>query len=167
MFVAHLPAGYITAALLEHRWLATRRRYLFVALLLGSIFPDFDMLYFYLVDGGRRLHHQYWTHLPVFWLSLLAFAFCAFRVLRPWLAPLVVAFVGGVFLHLILDTPFGGILWLAPFSDRMFHFVTVPATRSWWVWSFVFHWSFTIEVAICLAAAVVYIRRRVQRREII
>lgn len=165
MFIAHLPAGYVAAKILEHRWPETQRRNLVIALLIGSVFPDFDMLYFYLVDQGRHLHHHYWTHLPVFWLAVLGVGLCASRVLRPQLVPVTTSFVAGVFLHLILDTPFGGILWLAPFSDQMFHFVTVPASRSWWVWSFVFHWSFAIELAICVAAALLYLSRRRQHRQ--
>ena len=162
MFIAHLPAGYIAAALFEDHWCEKRLRSVFVAILVGSVFPDLDMLYFYLIDQGRRLHHHYWTHLPLFWLLLLAAAIGAARFFRLRFTPAVIAFVAGVFLHLLLDTPFGGILWLAPFSDHTFPLVTVPATSNWWVWSFVFHWSFTIEIAICVAAAVLYFTRRVQ-----
>ncbi len=58
------------------------------------------------------------------------------------------------------DTPYDCILWVYPWSERDFHWLTVPATRSWWVWSFVFDWSFLFEVAICVAAAVLFVVRR-------
>jgi len=74
------------------------------------------------------------------------------------------ALVAGVFLHLALDTPLGGVLWLYPLSKHSFSWYEVPATRSWWVWSFVLHWSFLSELAICAAAAVVLARRRMRGR---
>ncbi len=161
MFIAHLPAGYLGACLLTRGSDSPSRRGIFLAFLIGSILPDLDMLYFYLIDQGRHLHHHYWTHLPVFWIAVLAVSVLASVLYRRrhW-ALLATALVGGVFLHLVLDTPFAGILWLYPWSERDFHWLTVPATRNWWVWSFVFHWSFLFEVAICVAAAVLFVVRR-------
>lgn len=161
MFIAHLPAGYIAATALAKRWPETLRKWMTGALLVGSVFPDLDMFYFYLIDRGRNLHHHYWTHLPAFWAAWLiaALALALFARGRR-LAFVVCAFIGGVFLHLILDTPFGGVLWLAPISNHSFQLVTVPATRSWWVWSFVFHWSFAFELAICAIAGAIYFRRQ-------
>jgi inner membrane protein len=167
MFIAHLPAGYIGACLLTRRSTKEQRRRLFVPLLIGSIFPDVDMLYFYLIDRGRHHHHHYWTHLPVFWLaSLIGLLLVALLFRSSRLALVGSSFVAGVFLHLVLDTPFAGIAWLYPFSDHNFYLVSVPATRSWWVWSFVFHWSFLFEIAICIAAVIFYFRRRKQSREL-
>lgn len=161
MFIAHLPAGYLGACLLTRRAAETRRRLLFVPFVVGSIFPDADMLYFHLIDRGRHLHHDYWTHLPVFWLAALGAALIMALILRSRALALAAAsFVGGVFLHLLLDTPFAGIRWLYPLSDHSFFLVTVPATRSWWVWSFVFHWTFLFEIVICIAALVVFLMRR-------
>ena len=165
MFIAHLPAGYIGACLLERNAQKATRRRQFIAFMIGSVFPDLDMLYFYLVDQGRHLHHGYWTHLPVFWLTALAIWLVVALVARSKAVAMVgIAFVAGVFLHLLLDTPFGGISWLYPLSDHSYSLVTVPATRSWWVWSFVFHWTFLFEVAICVAAAVLYFVRRRRSR---
>lgn len=161
MFIAHLPAGYIGACLLTQASAEARRRDLFAPFVVGSIFPDVDMFYFYLIDHGRHLHHQYWTHLPVFWLACLAALLLSALLARTSrIAVIGSSFVGGVFLHLALDTPFAGIAWLYPLSDYNFYLIPVPATRSWWVLSFVFHWSFLFEIAICLAAAILYFRRR-------
>jgi inner membrane protein len=165
MFIAHLPAGYLGACHLTRRSAVEKRRLVFAPFLVGSIFPDLDMLYFYLVDKGRHLHHDYWTHLPAFWLACLAGSLTLALLLRSrGLASMSASFVAGVFLHLVLDTPFAGIQWLYPLSDHSFYLVTVPATRSWWVWSFVFHWTFLFEIVICVAAAVVFIMRRRRAR---
>ncbi len=81
--------------------------------------------------------------------------------LRPtWFAPLAIG-LAGVWLHLLLDTWAGDILWLWPMSDHLFHLITVPATPSHfppshWLLSFVLHWSFVAEVALILAAVAVY-----------
>jgi inner membrane protein len=167
MFIAHLPAGYIGACLLTHGSAPEQRRSLFAPFLIGSVLPDVDMLYFYLVDHGRHLHHQYWTHLPVFWLAALAgLLLMALLLSSRRLALAGSSLVAGVFLHLLLDTPFAGIAWLYPFSDHSFYLVSIPATRSWWVWSFVFHWSFWFEIVICIAAVILYFRRRPRGDEI-
>ena len=78
---------------------------------------------------------------------------------RRWLAP-AAAFLGAVMMHLLLDTVNGGIMWLWPFSDRLVTLVTVPATRSNWVLSFLTHWSVLAEIAIILAAAILLVRDR-------
>ena len=166
MFVAHLPAGYICACILAKHAHEEQRRGRFIAFLVGSVFPDVDMLYFYFIDHGRHHHHHYWTHLPIFWLAALAISTLAGLLIRSSRFALAAAsFVGGVFLHLILDTPFAGICWLYPLTDQKFYLITVPATRSWWVWSFIFHWSFLFEIAICIAAAALYVRRSCRSRK--
>ena len=165
LFRSHLPAGYICGCLLMDHVVPVQRKKRLVALLIGSVFPDVDMLYFYLIDHGRHHHHHYWTHLPIFWLAALAVtALVGLHARSKRIALVAASFIGGVFLHLILDTPFAGICWLYPLTDQKFYLVTVPATRSWWVWSFVFHWSFLFEIAICIAAAVLYFRRRFRSR---
>lgn len=167
MFIAHLPAGYIGASLLTQRSSAETRRHLFAPFVIGSVFPDVDMLYFYFIDHGRHLHHHYWTHLPAFWLaSLVGLLLVALLFRSPRIALVASSFVAGVFLHLLLDTPFAGISWFYPFSDHSFYLVSIPATRSWWVWSFVFHWSFLVEIAICIAAVILYFKRRKRRHEV-
>lgn len=114
MFVAHLPAGYLAGRIVScerrsGRW--------WCAALVGSVFPDLDMLYFYLIDGQQSLHHHYWTHLPFVWLCL-----------TPILAlhPVSRIFVLNVFGHLVLDTVAGGILWLWPWHPASFVLFQVP-----------------------------------------
>lgn len=164
MFIAHAPAGYICGSALADPFPKEERKGVLISFLVGSVFPDVDMLYFYLIDHGRHHHHHYWTHLPIFWIAALGLSSIIGLLLKAkYLTWLAASFIGGVFLHLILDTPFAGICWLYPITDQKFYLITVPATRSWWVWSFVFHWSFLFEIAICIAAAVVYFCRRKRR----
>lgn len=148
MILAHLPSGYLLG-----RAAGGRNRAILIAALIGSVAPDFDMLWFYLIDQGQTHHHRFWPHIPLVILGIAAVALpLTALIARRWLAP-VATFSGAVMMHLVLDTVNGGILWLWPFSDRLYSLVTVPATRSHWVLSFLTHWSTLAELAIIAAAA--------------
>ncbi len=156
MLIAHLPAGYLLTRRLAPRLAAApadARRLMAVGLV-ASVFPDIDLVYFYVIDGRQTMHHDYWTHIPAFWpAAILAAAGLLWlaRMNIPWRAFLV--FLAGIFLHLILDTPAGGILWGWPVSLHSFLLVEVPARFDWWVWSFILHWTFLAELAIVAWAA--------------
>lgn len=151
MLIAHLPAGYLLARRIAPRLAAApadARRLMAVGLA-ASVLPDIDLVYFYLIDGRQTLHHDYWTHIPAFWLAaMLAAAGLLWlaRVTVPWREFLV--FLVVVFLHLALDTPTGGIAWGWPVSLHPFLLVEIPARFDWWVWSFVLHWTFLAELGI-------------------
>lgn len=161
MFIGHLPAGYICS-----RYMLRIRRGLDTktAMIVGmaaSVLPDLDLFYFYLIDGRQTLHHEYWTHTPIFWVAILGLAL----LLSPWfrghgliVAGLIVCANG--LLHLVLDTIAGGIAWLYPYSTASFVLFNVPAVHGWWVWNFILHWTFALEIAVCLWAAVLFVRDR-------
>jgi len=154
MLIAHLPAGYILTR-------ASHSKGAVMGLvLLASVLPDFDMLWFHLVDNGQVLHHKYWPHIPAFWgmIALIILPLIAMQK-RQWLLPAILFFVA-IFLHLIMDTVVGDIMWLWPLSDQFFRFATVPATQSNWVLSFMFHWSFLLELLICAIAITLFFRKR-------
>lgn len=161
MFVAHLPAGYIlTRRLIDGAPKAEIPQQSLLALgLVSAILPDLDLLYFYLIDHRQTLHHLYWTHLPLIWLgpaigSLLICAWVKNRLLT--LAASV--FYGNIFLHLLLDTAVGNMFWLYPFFTESFSLFEVTARHGWWVWNYILHWSFGLELAICAWAVTVYSR---------
>ncbi len=156
MFLAHLPAGYLMARRLAPRLAPDRprARRLMAVCLVASVLPDIDLLYFYLVDARQTLHHDYWTHVPAFWLVAAGSAVALFRLARvpvPW--PAVAGLMAGLFLHLALDTVTGGIAWLYPYDTARFVLVEVPARFDGWVWNFILHWTFLLEIAILAWAA--------------
>ncbi|BDS07678.1 metal-dependent hydrolase [Oceaniferula spumae] len=163
MFIAHLPAGYLCAKLSQRRCRDVNKKLVFWSILIGSILPDIDMFYFYLIDNRQTHHHLYWTHFPSFWaaiwLVVSAFAL-ATKNKRLFLANTALA--AGLLLHLLLDSLVGGVAWLHPFSSKLYYMLEIPATRSWWVWNFVLHWTFLAEVLICLAALVLLVRSRMK-----
>ena len=151
MLIAHLPAGYLLS-----RRLAARqgrddrdRRFLLGLGLVASILPDFDLAYFYLIDARRTLHHDYWTHIPAFWLAAFGLSALFFRLARapvPWAA--LGLLLANVLLHLALDTLAGGIAWLYPWQAGRIVLLHIPARFDWWVWNFVLHPVFFAELAI-------------------
>jgi hypothetical protein len=164
VFVGHLPAGYlVTQAILARTHAqATLRRPLLRLGLAASVLPDLDLLWFYLIDARRHVHHAYLPHLPGFWLLALS-ALAAILALRrtsraAWLGLAVLG--ANVLGHLLLDTIAGGIRWLWPITDAEFVLATVePRYRPWYL-NFLLHWTFALELALVGAAAWVWWRRR-------
>lgn len=155
MITAHLPSGYVLARLSR-----SPEPMVFWACILGAVFPDFDLLFFYFVDDRAFHHHRYWVHAPGLWLMILALVTpLALRLPYP-LKPAVFWFMGAWFMHLCLDSIVGSIMWLWPVSDQFFQFATVQPTHSHFILSFMAHWSFALEIAIWLAAAIMYLKRR-------
>jgi inner membrane protein len=157
VFIAHVPAGYLLTRRLEARW---RTSGLLPVGLAASVLPDLDLLWFDVVDHRRVLHHHYWTHVP-FWWGVIAATWCVgyagMRRRSPGVGSAV--FFGNVFLHLFLDTIVGGVAWLAPFSRHLYSLVTVPAGHRWWIWNFVLHWTFALEVLLVVMALIALARR--------
>ena len=157
MFIAHLPASYLLTSKLREKF--KLRSPVFWGLL-GGIFPDFDMFYFYLIDQRRHAHHEYWTHIPFYYL-LGALLLALLQYYRPvWRMAAAWIFLGNVFLHLILDSFVGYIYWLAPFYWKSFALFHIEAQYSWWVYNFILHWTFLVEVLIVGWAVVFYFQRR-------
>lgn len=111
--------------------------------LIASIFPDLDIPYFYLIDGRQTMHHFYWIYLPFYWLVIAGVTFLLIYLFKkPQYKLPAFIFFAGIFLHLFLDTLVGNILWLYPFSDHLFALFEVPAVYDFWVYNFIFHWTF-------------------------
>lgn len=121
--------------------------------MLASVFPDIDMLYFYFIDHRQHLHHSYWTHIPFWWLTILAIAMlCEILACNARYRQVVQIVALNVLLHLLLDTVAGKILWFAPFSRIGIVLVEVPPRYGWWVWNYILHWTFGIEIILILIA---------------
>lgn len=152
MIIGHLPAGYILAKL-SHRYFATRignyRAFMSWGIF-GAMAPDLDMLYFHLIDHGQTHHHKYFSHFPIIWFALIVISVYLFtwKTKRSTIACCSLVFSVSGFAHLILDSIVGDIWWLAPYVDQPFALATVPARwHPWWL-NFIFHWSFTLELAV-------------------
>ena len=147
MFIAHLPAGYLLGTTLRQ----LSNKTLFVGCILGSIIPDLDMFYFYFIDNRQTHHHEYLTHWPLTWFGVVLFGLLNQPIHRTFSFSLLGLGIGGL-LHMVLDSVAAPINWLAPFSDLTVELITIPAAHSNWVLSFLLHWTFLIEIGICLVA---------------
>lgn len=156
MLIAHLPAGYILGT-------AARRRSstpaVMAAALIGSVAPDLDMVYFF-ATGGRVHHHAFVTHWPLFWLASALLILPLLKWLRPARLAAGFVFFAAAMLHMVMDTIAAPLYWFAPFSFHEFEFVRVPATHANWVMSFMLHWTFLLEISICLSALALFLMRR-------
>lgn len=156
MFIGHLPAGYLCSQFLLKKFQGLSRRDYRILLatgLVASVFPDFDLLYFYFIDGRQNLHHSYWIHIPFYWViitGIWAFAALLWKNQIFRLSSLV--WGANILVHLILDTIVGKIHWLFPFSKVDVVFFDVTARYDWWVWNFVLHWTFLFEIGLVLGA---------------
>jgi inner membrane protein len=159
MLIAHVPMGYLQGKWFS-RYAKLPLKQVMLLSLLGNIAPDFDMFYFYVFDGRKTHHHDYVTHWPLFWIAVSSFLIAATYVLKRKNITLSLAFSIGTMSHMVMDSVAAPIHWLAPFSQANFELVHVPAISSNWIISFVSHWTFGIEIMICIYAFVLFLQSR-------
>jgi inner membrane protein len=164
MFIGHLPAGYMLTrsmwSKLDRPGLPTPNWMPFLfAGLVASVFPDIDLVYFYLIDNRQHLHHSYWTHLPFYWLVIGVLVLSFISVSRKkWLLPYLAVVEANLFLHCFLDTIVGKIRWLYPISKEDIVLFNIPMIHDWWILNFILHWSFLLEPLIVITSIYVYMR---------
>ena len=155
MIIGHAPAGYLLGkALRAPAGLG------FAALLFGAVAPDLDLIWFYFIDNRAIHHHRYWVHAPGFWVLISLVLVPGLGMIWPKAQRVFLWFVVGALLHASLDGITGGTMWLWPYSGDLFTLITVPATQSHFILSFMLHWTFLIEIALCLMAGVVFWKGR-------
>lgn len=162
MLIAHLPAGYIIGSLARQK--LPQARGAMLSALVGSVAPDFDIAWFLFVDNGGVHHRGYPTHWPLFWALVAAVVVPLIALSAPrWKAAATVFFLA-VLSHMILDSVTAPMHWLMPFDERAVELVPVPAAYPHWILSFVLHWTFALEIAICTMAATIAARDFRQRK---
>lgn len=159
MLTAHIPSGYLIAHNLPPKAVPTAG--MIGVAVIGSLFPDIDMIAFFLLDHGSFHHRHYWTHIPMFWLTPFALVLLALKLagrrgsMRIETRYLTLFFLG-ILGHLLVDTYSGPVLWLYPLTPMPFELIEVPATQSHWVLSYILHWSFAAEISLWLGAAATF-----------
>ncbi len=147
MITAHLPSGYVLAR--SQGWSGA----VLVAAVIGAVFPDVDLIAFYLIDDRAVHHHRYWLHAPAFALFVSAALYTVAALAAPkWTAP-VLAFGAAWTLHILLDSVAGGIMWLWPVSTELHMlFPVAPRHGVHFLVAFLTHWTMIFEALIWLAA---------------
>ncbi len=155
MIIAHLPSGYLLGRSLPKAPL------LLPAALVGSVFPDISLIWYYFIDDRAYHTQEYWVHIPMFWLMVAVVTLpLVSRFARKYL-PAAITFFLGTLLHCCLDTFDGYIMWLWPFTDKAFTIFPFEITRHWgnWILNSIFRWIFLVEVIICCVALIAWLRR--------
>lgn len=117
--------------------------------MIGAVFPDIDLFYFYLFDNRSVHHHKYFLHWFSFWIPifLMSYFYFKFSQYTSRLALIVLLFSSAALLHISLDTFVGDVWLFAPFIDKPYVFFEVTNRyQPWWL-NFIFHWSFGMEIA--------------------
>ena len=161
MFLAHMPAGYLASRFLlsQFRLEPSKTKWLLLLGLLGSVFPDMDMYYFYLIDNRQHGHQSYWTHKPFYWITVLGLSYMIAAIVRSrYLVAAATVFVGCILLHLSLDTfAGGGIKWLYPFENSYINIFFIPSQANrYWVWNYLLHWTVLVELTIVVIATITF-----------
>lgn len=164
MFIAHLPSGYILSKLLEKKFKHNllSKKVFFIVVMMGAVFPDIDLFYFYLFDNRSVHHHKYFLHWFSFWIPIFLISYFCFKrsVYASQFALMTMLFSGAALLHICLDTFVGDVWLFAPFIDRAYVFFEVTSRyQPWWL-NFILHWSFVVELLICLIAIWMYWKDR-------
>lgn len=161
MLIAHLPSGYLLAHWI-HKKIPQYVKYkeMMWVTLSGAIFPDLDLFYFFFIDQQQHHHHIYFMHWPIIWFSLAFITWMMRRFKKTKILFLTQCFFFAGVLHVILDSLVGDIWWLMPWVDQPFALATVEAiSEHWWI-SFILHWSFLVEIVICLFALRLWLQKR-------
>lgn len=161
MLIAHLPSGYLLANWIERKFPKNiSRKAILWATLSGAIFPDLDLFYFFFIDQQQHHHHIYFMHWPIIWCSFALLTWFIGRFIKSKGLFLAQCFFFAGILHVLLDSLVGDIWWLMPWVDQSYALATVPAiSEHWWI-SFIFHWSFLVEIVICLWALRLWLKKR-------
>ncbi|AOA58093.1 metal-dependent hydrolase [Acinetobacter larvae] len=168
MFIAHLPSGYILAKVLNQKLQQNKisKTVFFTSIMLGSVFPDIDLFYFYFFDGRSVHHHKYFLHWFSLWLIIFFISYLYYKFSKHFAkyAYIVLLFSSAALLHICLDTFVGDVWLFAPFIDKSYVFFEVtPRYQPWWL-NFIFHWSFLVELMICSMAIFLYFKNKVQTK---
>ena len=168
MFIAHLPAGFLLSRQLlrKQRDSSHYIKFLLVGLI-ASVVPDFDLVYFHLIDNRQHPHHSYWTHIPIYWIGIYAILFYP---VSKWFGriglKLLTLFLLCGLLHMILDSIASGIKWLYPVDTSYFGLWRIPSIYHWWVANYLFHWTFLLELLITASAAFLFFRDHALRSDL-
>lgn len=174
----HVAAGYLTAYSFVKIVKPALEPYQINQLIFWGTFfgfaPDLDMFWafaknkaFILKDLNQTDHRKFFTHAPALWLTTgLLIYFLSLSELIKCLGLLLWL---GSWSHFVLDSVECGIMWLWPFSSRMFAFKDVGKRQNigetkffqyWWktVLLYVRSVSFYLEVVLILIALIFYFR---------
>lgn len=164
MIIAHGPLGYLLTRGAKRYWGKhhfSRQQVLalYVIGVIGGLFPDVDLFYFYLVDA-TVVHRQFLTHSLWPYLASILVGALLLRGRRPFWGWLPLLFGISACGHLLADMYTGLTAALAPLSDAMLGVMALPGVGGSWFGRYSFMVNYFTEFVICLLAIGTVIKNR-------
>ncbi len=127
----HIAAGYLTAygllKVLKPDLAPTEIHQLYLWGMFWGFVPDLDTFYYFFRNGNwlvagteglKKNHRQYYSHAPILWL--IAGLLVYFLVTSVYLKIVGLLIWLGAWSHFLLDSVEYGIMWLWPFSKKLY-----------------------------------------------
>ncbi len=161
MIFAHAPAGFLVAWLTKRFWqkdyFSNKQLIVLYGLtILGGVFPDIDLFYYYLVNASAS-HREFFTHSILFYLLLFAvFYFWAWYKSSSYGKAAISLFILGCCSHLFFDS-LGVIALFYPLTSITFGWSKVEWFTSSVLGQNTFAVNYITEIiVICQAIAVFF-----------
>ncbi|MFH0854723.1 MAG: metal-dependent hydrolase [bacterium] len=167
MVISHLPAGYIAARMAEKKyWKDFSKKqvlWLYAILLFFSVCPDFDLVYFWFINGMNS-HREFFTHSLFFYAMLGLGAFSIVKIIiyateqkcdneqkkrseDKFIRWISYSIIIGAITHLALDSILSSVGWAWPFYANP---IGLPIFDIYFIW--IKDYYFPLFVSIELAA---------------
>ncbi len=162
MLFAHAPAGYLALKATEKFWNKVkfdkkRRIILYLVGILSAVFPDFDVIYYYLFSAESS-HRTYFTHGFVFYIFIFLVIYIIGLIWKKrFIKSLAWVILIGSFSHLLLDMIASGITVFAPFSNWMIGMRSLGFVKNYWIGNNIFLVNYTLELLIIITALIVFL----------
>ena len=171
MIIGHMPAGFlVTYGLLRKYREQPAYLMMLFAGLFASIAPDLDLFYHHFIDERQHGHHSYWTHIPVYWVSIyLVLLFPVKKFCSQQIKMLLHVMFFAVMSHMLLDSITSGIKWLYPFDNHyhgLWQLWRIPDRYDWWVINYLLHWTFIYELTLLASCLLIVWRDRSLRTNV-
>lgn len=159
MIFSHAPAGFIATFATRYFWnkkLTKKQTYiLYLIGIIAGIFPDIDVIYYYLINASTR-HRELITHSPFFYILIWIILYIiAYLTKKQILKSLGLIIFTSSLSHFILDSITTGIPWFYPFSTRTWGLLNLPWFNFQFIYEHLFIFIFSIEALIFLIAVVI------------
>jgi len=155
MLIGHLPAGYfLSKFILKKNHLPLNKKWLGLGLI-ASILPDFDIAYAVLFTDSMASHRFFFTNYPAFYLGLLLLCLIGYYSKpKQWLKYGIIVVFSNIFLHLLIDTVFVGIMWFWPFYGKLIGIYNTNFTGGIRVMNYFHHLWWYLEILLWLLAII-------------
>lgn len=169
MIFAHGPASFLLCHVFKKHWSKNFSRrniiWLFIISIIGGIFPDIDLIYYYLSSASFS-HHEIFTHSLLFYVIL-----CGTACFIGWLLKKRIVYVGsiiffgGILTHFIADSIGAGVVWLYPFSKALIGMDSFAWYRDTWLGNNYFIVNYTLEGIIYFLLFILIIFKLVKKKK--